>query len=121
MKGGNMKYLLFIFLLATVLITAGCTSGNGNVAVAPTQTTTQILPVTTSIPIQTTALPTSVITPTPKDITVERNPYAVSVRTANEQEACAQGRITDLEYCAKIGVTFDKNGNYRINISKMNF
>jgi len=50
-----------------------------------------------------------------------KNPYAVSASNALEQEACAQGRITDLEYCEKIGVTFDKNGNYRINISKMNY
>ena len=48
-----------------------------------------------------------------------KNPYEVSAGTARDQEACAQGMITDLEYCAKIGVTFDKNGNYRINISKM--
>ena len=50
-----------------------------------------------------------------------KNPYAVSASNAIEQEACAQGRITDLEYCEKIGVTFDKNGNYKINISKMNY
>jgi len=49
------------------------------------------------------------------------NPYEASVSTILEQQACAEGRLTDLEYCAKIGVTFDKNGNYRINISKMNY
>jgi len=52
---------------------------------------------------------------------VPSNPYEVSASKMNEQEACAQGRLTDLEYCAKIGVTFDQNGNYRINISKMNY
>lgn len=37
-----MKYLLFVLLLVAVLITAGCTSGNQNTVVTPTQTTAQI-------------------------------------------------------------------------------
>lgn len=43
-----MKYLLFMLLLMTVLITAGCTSENKNIVVTPSQTTI-IPPVQTEI------------------------------------------------------------------------
>jgi hypothetical protein len=54
-KGEGMKYLLFVLLLVTVLITAGCTSENKNVVVTPTQTTSQIPTTTLSVSHPTTA------------------------------------------------------------------
>lgn len=46
-----MKYLIFVLLLVTVLITAGCVGGNQNTGVTPAQTTTT-LPTQTSVPAQ---------------------------------------------------------------------
>jgi len=45
MKGGNMKYLLFILLLVTALVTTGCVNKNQDTAITPADTTT--LPVST--------------------------------------------------------------------------
>jgi len=54
-----MRYLLFVLLLVTVLLTAGCTNENKNVAVTPAVTVTQtpilpvsIVPTLTEKPIQ---------------------------------------------------------------------
>jgi len=59
MKGESMRYLLFVLLLVTVLLTAGCTNENKNVAVTPAVTVTQtpilpvsIVPTLTEKPIQ---------------------------------------------------------------------
>jgi len=64
-----MKYLLFVLLLVALIITAGCTSGNQNTVVTPTQTTAQV-PTT---PLTTTVIPTpthSFIMPsTPEGVT----------------------------------------------------
>jgi len=56
---GNMKYSLLILLLVAVLLTAGCTNENKNVAVTPPVTITQtpilpvsIVPTLTEKPIQ---------------------------------------------------------------------
>jgi uncharacterized lipoprotein NlpE involved in copper resistance len=54
MKGGNMKYLIFILLLVTALVTTGCVNKNQDTAIPPTDTTT--LPLST--PEITTALTT---------------------------------------------------------------
>ncbi|MDO8873329.1 MAG: hypothetical protein Q7V05_11470 [Methanoregula sp.] len=51
-----MKYLLFVLLLVAVIITAGCTSGNQNTVVTPTQTTSPLSTNTLTTTAQTTAV-----------------------------------------------------------------
>jgi hypothetical protein len=53
-----MKNLFFVLLLVTILITAGCTSGNQNVVVTPTQTTSPLSTNTLTTTAPTTALST---------------------------------------------------------------
>jgi hypothetical protein len=77
MKGENMKYLLFILLLVSAIITAGCVGENKNTVRTTTQTAASTGPryVTEETPFR-TITPTNIayrtfhpVTPVPEDLT----------------------------------------------------
>ncbi len=106
MKGENMRYFLFIVLLVAVLLTAGCTNDNKNIAVTPAVTGTQppVLPVS--------VVPTLPETPL-QDTTDDRNfvdafeicynntPVITDTKTNLEFTICMQHTPIPTGECAK--------------------
>lgn len=96
-----MKYLLFAILLIVVLITAGCTSGNQNTVVTPTQTSqVQTIVVT---PTSTTLSSSPILTPSPTQSmatqSIFANAYDRCEDAVSNVKSCSRGVETDKAYC----------------------
>jgi len=105
-KRGDMKYSLFVLLLVAVLLTAGCTNENKNIAITPAVTVSQtpILPVSvvatvTEKPIQNNTVDRNFIDAV--EICYNNTPVIIDTKTNLAFTICMQHIPIPTGECAK--------------------